>query len=153
MGEFTFRGKNLFVIANHFDSKLGDQGIDSRFQPPVRSSEVQRVRQAIVEHDFVQQLETADPKADVVALGDLNDYQFSPAVNALTDNGKVLTDLVNTLPAVERYSYVYEGNSQVLDHILVSPDLKHVDYDVVHINSEFANQTSDHDPQVVRLKP
>ncbi len=153
-GEFTFRGKKLFVIANHFDSKGGDQGIDSRFQPPVRSSEVQRVRQAILEHDFVAQLEAADPKADVVVLGDLNDYQFSPAVTSLTDNGKALTDLVNTLPAAERYSYVYEGNSQVLDHILVSPGLgKHADYDVVHINSEFANQTSDHDPQIVRLKP
>lgn len=54
----------------------------------------------------------------------------------------------------ERYSYVYEGNSQVLDHILVSPNLDtRVDYDVVHINSEFANQTSDHDPQVIRLLP
>jgi uncharacterized protein len=152
-GEFAFRGKTLFVIANHFDSKGGDQGIDSRFQPPVRSSEVQRVRQAIIEHDFVQQLETADPKADVVVLGDLNDYQFSPAATSLTGNGKVLTDLVNTLPAAERYSYVYEGNSQVLDHILVSPDLRNVDYDVVHINSEFAHQTSDHDPQVIRLTP
>ena len=97
-GEFTFRGKKLFVIANHFDSKGGDQGVDSRFQPPVRSSEVQRVRQAIIEHDFIQQLETADPKAEVVVLGDLNDYQFSPAVTSLTGSGKVLTDLVNTLP-------------------------------------------------------
>lgn len=151
VGEFTFRGKKLFVIANHFDSKGGDQGIDSRFQPPVRSSEVQRVRQAIIEHDFVAQLEKADPHANVVVLGDLNDYQFAPAVLALTGNGQVLTDLVNTLPAAERYSYVYEGNSQVLDHILVSPALKHVDYDVVHINAEFADQTSDHDPQEVRL--
>ncbi|WNI19803.1 endonuclease/exonuclease/phosphatase family protein [Actinacidiphila sp. ITFR-21] len=152
-GEFTFRGKTLFVIANHFISKGGDQAIDSRFQPPVRSSESQRIRQAIVEHDFVRQIEQADPHADVVVLGDLNDYQFSPAATSLTGDGSVLTDLVNTLPAKERYSYVYEGNSQVLDHILVSPALKHVDYDVVHINSEFAGQTSDHDPQVVRLKP
>ncbi|WP_329141130.1 endonuclease/exonuclease/phosphatase family protein [Streptomyces sp. NBC_01476] len=152
-GEFTYRGEKLFVIANHFDSKGGDQAIDSRFQPPVRSSEVQRNRQAILEHDFVQQIEQADPHANVVVLGDLNDYQFSPAVLSLTGNGKVLTDLVNTLPAKERYSYVFEGNSQVLDHILVSPNLKHVDYDVVHINSEFANQTSDHDPQIIRVKP
>lgn len=152
-GEFTFRGKKLFVIANHFDSKGGDQGIDSRFQPPVRSSEVQRVKQAIAEHDFLQRLESADHNARVVVLGDLNDYQFSPAVQSLTGNGSVLTDLVNTLPKQERYSYVYEGNSQVLDHILVSPNLRHVEYDVVHINSEFANQTSDHDPQVVRFKP
>ncbi|MFD4600353.1 hypothetical protein ACFWPQ_20270 [Streptomyces sp. NPDC058464] len=42
----------------------------------------------------------------------------------------------------------------MLDHILVSPGLKHgADYDVVHINSEFAAQTNDHDPQVDRVKP
>ncbi|XHM95968.1 endonuclease/exonuclease/phosphatase family protein [Peterkaempfera sp. SMS 1(5)a] len=153
VGEFTFRGDKLFVIANHFDSKGGDQSVDSRFQSPVRSSEVQRVRQAILEHAFVEQLEAADPEARIVALGDLNDYQFSPAVTTLSGNGSALTDLVNTLPARERYSYVYQGNSQVLDHILVSPALKHADYDVVHINSEFADQASDHDPQVVRIKP
>jgi predicted extracellular nuclease len=64
------------------------------------------------------------------------------------------------LPAAERYSYVYEGNSQVLDHILVSPGLTTAppgqrrpayDYDIVHTNSEFHDQDSDHDPQVVRL--
>jgi hypothetical protein len=26
-------------------------------------------------------------------------------------------------------------------------------YQVIHINAEFTNQTSDHDPQVVRLTP
>jgi predicted extracellular nuclease len=56
----------------------------------------------------------------------------------------------------ERYSYVFEGNSQVLDQILFSPNLvdhfPHV-YDVVHVNSEFADalQASDHEPSVVRL--
>jgi predicted extracellular nuclease len=154
VGEFTFRGEKLFVVANHFNSKGGDQAIDSRFQPPVRSSETQRIRQALVEHDFIQQLEQADPHADVVVLGDVNDYQFSPAAQALTGNGEVLTDLVNTLPLKERYSYVFDGNSQVLDHILVSPNLRHdVEYDVVHINAEFADQASDHDPQVIRLEP
>ncbi|HEY5837048.1 endonuclease/exonuclease/phosphatase family protein [Streptomyces sp.] len=152
VGEFTFRGKKLFVIANHFNSKGGDQAIDSRFQPPVRNSEVQRIQQALVEHDFVQQLEQADPNANVVVLGDINDYQFSPAVQALTGNGQILVDLVNTLSSKERYSYVFQGNSQVLDHMLVSPNLRLlVKYDVVHINAEFADQASDHDPQVIRL--
>ena len=63
------------------------------------------------------------------------------------------SDLVTSLPADERYTYVYEGNSQVLDHILVSPALRRFDYDIVHINAEFADQTSDHDPQVVRITP
>jgi len=49
---------------------------------------------------------------------------------------------------------VFEGNSQVLDQILVSGNLLNnfsVEYDPVHVNSEFADQASDHDPQVVRL--
>ena len=55
-------------------------------------------------------------------------------------------------PLAERYTYVYEGNSQVLDHILTSASLTGREYDIVHVNSEFATQVSDHDPQVVRLR-
>ncbi|MFD9598547.1 lamin tail domain-containing protein [Kitasatospora sp. NPDC059973] len=152
VGQFSFRGKKVFVIANHFNSKGGDQGIDSRFQAPARSSEVQRLKQATVEQAFVAKLLAADKEAKVVSLGDFNDYQFSPALAALTKDG-VLRDLVNELPEKEQYSYVYQGNSQVLDHVLVSPEVGYAKYDVVHINSEFAVQASDHDPQVVRIKP
>ena len=141
----------MFLIANHFNSKRGDQGLESRFQPPARSSEVQRSEQVRLENDFVKKLLAADPHAQIVVLGDLNDFQFSPAVQALTA-GDVLRDLVDKLPVNQRYSYVYEGNSQLIDHILVSPAIKHADYEIIHINSEFAHQTSDHDPQVVRIK-
>ncbi|MFF7456768.1 endonuclease/exonuclease/phosphatase family protein [Kitasatospora sp. NPDC008115] len=152
VGQFSFRGKKVFVIANHFNSKGGDQGIDSRFQAPTRSSEVQRIAQATVEQAFVAKLLAADKEAKVVSVGDFNDYQFSPALAALTKDG-VLRDLVDELPEKEQYSYVYQGNSQVLDHILVSPEVGYAKYDVVHINAEFAQQASDHDPQVVRIKP
>ncbi|HET7355268.1 MAG TPA: hypothetical protein VFJ09_01180 [Nocardioidaceae bacterium] len=58
-------------------------------------------------------------------------------------------------PADEQYTYDYEGNSEVLDQILLSPALVRYGfaYDVVHVNAEFASQISDHDPQVVRLGP
>jgi predicted extracellular nuclease len=151
-GEFVFHGKQVFVIGNHFDSKGGDQPFYAQYQPPGRSSEVQRLKQAATENAWLKSLYAADPRANVVVLGDLNDFQFSPAVTTLTDNGKTLTDLINTLPANERYSYVYQGNSEVLDHILVSPAIRGFSYDVVHINAEFADQTSDHDPQVVRVR-
>ncbi|WP_445526090.1 lamin tail domain-containing protein [Streptomyces cyslabdanicus] len=155
VGEFlTKNNKKIFVIANHFNSKGGDQDITSRFQEPVRSSEIQRVKQATLENAFVKKLEAADPKALIVSLGDYNDYQFSTALKTLTGDGKQLTDMINTLPVDERYSYVFDGNSQVLDHMLVNPSmLNSVTYDVVHINSEFADQVSDHDPQVLRVKP
>ncbi|XHL88562.1 lamin tail domain-containing protein [Streptomyces niveus] len=151
VGEFTFRGEQVFVIGNHFNSKGGDQPTHGVFQPPTLGSETQRLTQATEVHDFVAGLLAKDKKAKVVVLGDLNDYQFSKPVAALTRGG-ILTDLMDKLPRNERYSYVYDGNSQTLDHILVSPGIKKPDYDVVHINAEFADQASDHDPQVVRVK-
>jgi predicted extracellular nuclease len=159
VGEFSFGGKRVFVIANHFDSKLGDQNADGRFQYPTRSSEVQRAGQALVVHDFVGQLLAADKQADVVVVGDLNDYQFSPALNVLkTGNAAgtgtpTLTDLITTLPVNQQYTYVFDGVSQVLDHILTAPKVKGISYQVVHVNSEYANQTSDHDPQVLAFTP
>jgi endonuclease/exonuclease/phosphatase family metal-dependent hydrolase len=48
---------------------------------------------------------------------------------------------------------VFNGVSQVLDHILVTSGLGGVQYQVVHVNAEYADQVSDHDPQVVRVRP
>jgi predicted extracellular nuclease len=150
--EFRMRGKKVFVIANHFNSKGGDQPLFGRFQPPMRSSEVQRHAQAEVVNNFVDQIVAADPNANVIVLGDINDFEFSETVDIL--EGGVLKSLMDTLPKPERYSYDFEGNSQVLDQILVSNNLLGnftIDYDPVHVNSEFADQASDHDPQVARL--
>ncbi|NUS89088.1 MAG: hypothetical protein HOY75_41945 [Streptomyces sp.] len=151
VGEFTFRGEKLFVVGNHFNSKGGDQPVHGAFQPPTLGSETQRTAQAKEVNTFVSGLLAKDARARVVVLGDMNDFQFSKPLATLTEGG-VLTDLINTLPAGERYSYVYDGNSQTLDHILVSPAIKKPEYDVVHINAEFSDQSSDHDPQVVRFK-
>ncbi|MEU3006990.1 endonuclease/exonuclease/phosphatase family protein [Streptomyces sp. NPDC007020] len=151
VGEFVFRGRSVFVIGTHFGSKGGDQPLHGRFQEPTRSSETKRVQQAAEVNAFVTSLLKADKSARVVALGDFNDFEFSPTFTALTE-GRVLKPLITTLPASERYSYVYDGNSQTLDHILTSPAIRRLDYDVVHINAEFADQASDHDPQVVRIK-
>lgn len=151
VGEFTFAGHHLFLIGNHFNSKGGDDPLFGRIQPPTRSSEVQRGQQAQIVHDFVGSILTVDPNAEVVVLGDINDFQFSSAVTTLA--GALLHPLINTLPESERYSYVFEGNAQALDHILVSNKLFNglFSYDVVHVNAEFAVQASDHDPQLVRL--
>jgi predicted extracellular nuclease len=151
-GEFRMRGKKVFVIANHFSSKGGDEPLFGRFQPPTRSTEVARHAQAQSVNDFVDELLAVDPQANVIVLGDINDFEFSQTVDIL--EGGVLTTLMDTLPKPERYSYVFEGNSQVLDQILVSGNLLGnfpIDYDPVHVNSEFADQASDHDPQVARL--
>lgn len=151
-GEFTFRGRPVFVVANHFSSKGGDQPLTAAQQPPVRSSEEQRHAQARSVNAFVKQLTALDRQAQVVVLGDLNDFEFSDTTKLLTQGG-ALRPGIGQLPVNERYTYVYQGNSQVLDQILVSKGIKTFDYDSVHINAEFAAQNSDHDPQVLRFHP
>ncbi|MFI1756078.1 endonuclease/exonuclease/phosphatase family protein [Streptomyces sp. NPDC020571] len=153
-GEFVFRGRTVFVIANHFNSKGGDQGLTAQYQPPSRSSETQRHAQAKVVNTFVKEILATQKNADVVALGDINDFEFSETARLLEDGG-ALWSAVKSLPRSERYSYVYQGNSQVLDQILVSPSVRrgHLSYDSVHVNAEFHDQISDHDPQVLRFRP
>ncbi|MDX2558136.1 endonuclease/exonuclease/phosphatase family protein [Streptomyces sp. TX20-6-3] len=151
-GEFVFRGRTVFVIANHFGSKGGDESIVSHHQPPVRSSEAKRLLQAQSVNGFVKQLLAVEKQADVLVVGDINDFEFSGTTEALTDGG-ALYPAVKSLPRSERYSYVFQGNSQVLDQILTSPGVRQFAYDSVHINAEFADQDSDHDPQVLRFRP
>jgi hypothetical protein len=150
--EFLFNGVTLFVVANHWNSKGGDQPLFGRFQPPVLTSETQRLAQAAVVRDFVSQILGISAGSRVLVLGDLNDFEFSPPVSLLEGAG--LTTLVETLPPAERYSYVFEGNSQGLDQVLASSSLLGAlrGFDVVHVNAEFSSQTSDHDPAIARFE-
>jgi uncharacterized protein len=150
-GEFEWRGRRVFAIANHFNSKGGDDPLFGHRQPPVAITEVQRHQQAAVLAGFVEDVLAADPRAAVAVLGDLNDFDFSETLDIVERAG--LNNLMDTLPPNERYSYVFDGNSQVLDQILVSDELMTPgpEYDSVHVNAEFADQASDHDPQVARV--
>ena len=178
-GEFRWRGERLFVVTNHFSSKGGDDPLFGRFQPPVRYTEFYfpgtavadtdgwRWGQAQVVNDFVDDVLAFDENANVIVLGDINDFQFSDTVRILegtardvmertveeTGDAPVLTTLFDLLPVDEQYSYIFDGNSQVLDQILVSGNVLERDptYDVVHVNADFAIQASDHEPSVMRV--
>jgi uncharacterized protein len=127
------------VIANHFNSKGGDDPLFGRVQPPVRATEEQRHQQAQIVNRFVRDILARSLLANVIVLGDLNDFEFSETLGILQRGA--LVDRVFALPKPERYTYVFEGNSQVLDHILVSPRLlfSTAGYDIVHVNSEFVD--------------
>ncbi len=86
-------------------------------------------------------------------LGDWNGFYFETAQTQLTAGG-VMANLATLLPEEERYSYVFEGNSQLLDNIVATAGLfTGAQYDAVHLNAEFtaAGRPTDHDPQIVRL--
>lgn len=155
--QFVFKGESVIVIANHFNSKGGDNSPFGKIQPPVLSSETQRHEIAKVVNGFVKNVLADNPKANIVALGDLNDFQFTPTASIL--RGSELTNLIDTLPLSEQYTYTYDGNSQVLDHILASKNIaSSAKVDVVHLNADFPEsrgRVSDHDPVVAQfdLKP
>jgi predicted extracellular nuclease len=149
--EFMFRGHKLFVIANHFVSRVGDDPLYGKNQPPRAISEVQRWSQALVVHDFVGEIQEAEPDAHVVVLGDLNDLPFSRTLALL--KGDSLADVLEGLPMEDLYTFNFEGNSEAFDHILVSRKLEAAltDVDIVHVNSGLSDQSSDHDPVLIRL--
>ena len=157
----------MFVVGNHLNSKGGDEALFGRFQDPRRFSEIQRRGgtnpndaqrgQTGVINAWVRRLLNIDRRANVIVLGDMNDFDFSEAVRTLErgrDAQHELFTLWRTLPRAERYSYIFEGNSQPLEQILASPALvaAEPELDAVHINSEFSEQTSDHDPLVSRYE-
>jgi predicted extracellular nuclease len=151
VGELTFNGRRLFVVGCHFVSRRGDQPLFGRFQPPARPSEAQRVEQARLVNTFARELLAADPAAKLIVLGDLNDGSGSATLAEL--KGDLLTDLLETLPEADRYSYVFGGQAEVIDHILVSPGLLMAApmVDIVHGNAELIGAASDHDPVLARF--
>jgi endonuclease/exonuclease/phosphatase family metal-dependent hydrolase len=152
VAEFRFAGHPVFLVNLHLRSKGGDDPIFGRRQPPVESSIGRRAEQAQVVADFVADLSETGPETRIVVLGDLNDFENSRPLLILEEAG--LEDLVKRLPLEDRYSYVYLGNSQVLDHILVSEALaKGAEIEMVHVNAEYpaSERASDHDPVIVRL--
>ncbi|NOU75975.1 hypothetical protein GC098_32295 [Paenibacillus sp. LMG 31458] len=151
--QFEFKGEKVIVIANHFNSKGGDNGPFGNIQPPVLSSETQRHQIAALVNGFVKDVLIANPAANIVALGDLNDFQFTQTATIL--KGKELDNLIDKLPINERYTYTFDGNSQVLDHMLVSKKLTEVSkVDVIHLNADFSpadGRVSDHDAVLAQI--
>jgi len=86
-----------------------------------------------------------------------HDEDFEPAQTQLTvpAQGGHLTNVNYLLTPEERYSYLFDGNAQQIDNILVSQNLLGVatNYDAVHLNSQFGgSRPTDHDPQVVLFR-
>ncbi|WP_150004117.1 endonuclease/exonuclease/phosphatase family protein [Iodidimonas muriae] len=147
---FVFNGQEVTIVNNHFRSKGGSDPLFGSVQPPANGGEDARTAQAQFVHDFIQGLLALNPTANVIALGDLNEFAFLPPLQALAGLGldQILTDLASLLAAEERYSFIFEGNSQLLDHIFVTDNLLSADvlFDIVHMNAEFLNAFTDHDP-------
>lgn len=168
---FTFNGEDVTLVNNHFSSKGGSNplfgdlqpaeslqnALDENGEPLVNGSLDERLAQAQAVNDFVDDILGENANANVVVLGDLNEFEFVSPIDPVLVGGEdpILTNLTDTLPPDERYSFIFQGNSQTLDHILVTNNLADsAEFDQVHVNSEFAEtpqRASDHDPLVASL--
>ncbi len=152
VAELEVAGRPLFVVVVHLSSKGGDDPLLGLHQPPRRSSEAQRREQAFAVRNLADRLLAADPTARIVILGDFNERQDRPPMRALESGG--LVNLTWKLPENERYSYLFRGSGEDIDHVVVSPSLAPgSEVDVVHVDAEFpeSERASDHDPVVARL--
>ena len=159
---FDFKGTKLTVINCHFSSKYGSPPLFGRIQPPTNGGLAKRLAQAAFIHDLVAEMLAADPNANIVVLGDFNEYPF-PLAPVQPPPDDVLKTLAGTPPILFNlggeadrnlaYSYNFQGISQQLDYLLVSSALLALrpEFDHVHVNTEFPNQASDHDPILARL--
>lgn len=146
--EFSFAGRRLVMINVHLKSKRGDDRIFGSIQPPVPWTETQRLAQARELGVQVDALLERDPELMILVLGDFNDHEFRPPLRLLAEHA--LNNLIERVPAESRYTYNYEGSSQVLDHVLISPALDRCDprTEIVHANADLPDprRSSDHDP-------
>jgi endonuclease/exonuclease/phosphatase family metal-dependent hydrolase len=153
VAEFEVGGRSLFVVVNHWSSKYADDRLFGARQPPQHPTERFRLAQAQEVRAFIDSLLQADAGAAVIALGDFNDVEDSAPLRELSR--PPLFALSSLLDAADRYSYEFEGNGQLIDHVVVSPTLSHgAEFDIVHRNADCPDteRTSDHDPLIARLR-
>ena len=138
---------SIFVVNNHFTSMSGGES----------ATEPRRNAQAAWNVSVLEGIQAVNPDAYVAIIGDLNSYVDSLPIETLRESG--LIHVYDFDPDGEWYSYIYQGVSQTLDHILLTPNLFSLlqQVDILHVNADFGPaipedesplRKSDHDPVI-----
>lgn len=170
----TGRPFEFTLIVNHLKSLLG-------YNDPKQMENVRMKKRLQAEFlaKYVQDRLKVNPNERIALLGDFNAFQFNDGVMDVigTIKGKPaakdevlmpsddllnpdLTDLVDVINPKERYSYAFDGNAQVLDHILISDAFKKYirGFGFARVNADYpesmrnddtrVERYSDHDPAI-----
>lgn len=112
-------GKVIHLFVNHWPSRRGGEG----------ESEVKRIRAAEVARAKVEKILKADPKANIVLMGDFNDHPDNVSIQgvlkakAVTESGADLLDLFADDQKAGKGTHNFKGEWGVLDHFIVSKAL------------------------------
>ncbi len=159
------------VIVNHMKALTGVNSTTSTSTRQKKEFQAEDIAK------YIQTLQAAGQH--VISGGDYNAFEFSdgytdtlatytntnvlPATQVVQPgvSGLVtppLVDLALLLPADQRWSYVEDGNAQILDHMVVTPELHVTNLVYAHLNADFpvtayndattAARSSDHDVPV-----
>ncbi|HEV2882078.1 MAG TPA: Ig-like domain-containing protein [Pyrinomonadaceae bacterium] len=145
----------VIVVVNHLRSFIDIETITGE-GPRVRAK---RKAQSEFLADLLQDLQTDNPATSVISVGDYNAYQFSdgytdpiatikgnptPDDQIVVDQSPDLVNpnffnLVDELPAAERYSFIFEGTPQALDHVIVNnvAHARNTRFAIARNNSDF----------------
>jgi len=149
--------RDLWIIAVHLKSKSEDTDTIQYTLP-------RRLAQAQFVAGLYTEVVGSDPGAEVIALGDFNDFPNSQPMATLTGAG--LTNLMPNIPHASAYTYIFQGVSQILDHVLVSPSLidnpdEGLFPSILHLNADYPvswetddsipRRASDHEPVLVNV--
>ncbi|MDT7934863.1 MAG: PEP-CTERM sorting domain-containing protein [Sphingomonadaceae bacterium] len=152
VAQFVFAGQKITTINNHWTSRRGSQDLYGVNQPAAFGGDSRRLGQGQELNAYIRALLASNPNAKIIVNGDLNSFYFENPQLALRGSGasQVLYGLYELLALNERYSYSFDGNAQLLDYIYASAGLfgRSPQFDIVHYNSEFQGQFSDHDPLI-----
>jgi predicted extracellular nuclease len=137
----------LYVINNHFTSLAGGE----------LATEPRRNAQAEWNVTILEEVLRHEPDALLAVIGDLNSFYNTRPIETLRAAG--LRHVYELDPHEKHYSYIFQGVSQTLDHILVTQPLMDllVRMEVLHVNADYAPpdpddssplRKSDHDPLI-----
>lgn len=126
----------VIVVVNHLRSFIDIEAVTGE-GPRVREK---RKAQAEFLANLLQDLQTNNPTTPIVSIGDYNAYQFNdgytdpvatikgsptPDDQVVVDESPDLVDpnfvnLTDGLPADQRYSFIFDGTPQAIDHFIIN---------------------------------
>jgi VCBS repeat-containing protein len=151
VAQFEFNGETITAISVHNYSRGGSEELFGDSQPPENRGDARRDNQTQAIRDWMEAYLAANPDAQFVVAGDFNAFQYERSLTLL-EQGGLLTNLAGQLDPTDRYSFVFDGNGQMIDHMLLSRSLVDgAQYDAVHLNSGQLVRPTDHDALVARI--
>ncbi|THV05257.1 DNase I-like protein [Dendrothele bispora CBS 962.96] len=153
----TPSGSTLFTVNVHFTSKGGSSSTQGNARPPVNLPVATRTTQVELAANFIKTVLDADSEANVILAGDFNEFSQTRSVFASLNGVMTEIDEVAGIPLVERYTYVFDQNTEQLDHSFISSAIANrtLAYEHIHVNNwspSLSARVSDHDPSVGKVR-